>query len=478
MAPVIPEASVIVVGAGPNGLAAAIEMARQGLPVGIVEAASTIGGGSRSAELTLPGFVHDVCSAVHPLGAGSPYLSTLPLEKHGLEWICPPLALAHPFDDATAAVLEHSVDASADSLGADGKAWKALMGPIASDWDLLAGDILGPLRLPRHPLILARFGLRAMLPATWLAKLLFTGDRARALFLGLSCHSFLPPDKVPTAAFGLVLGGLAHAVGWPIARGGSQAVVDALAAYFGTLDGWIQTDTEVQSIEDLAGAQAVLLDVTPKQMLRIAGSRFNWLYRKQLQRFRYGPGVFKVDWALSDPIPWRAKECVRAGTVHLCGGPEEILASETTVWRGKHPEKPFVLLAQQSLFDPSRAPQGKHTGWAYCHVPHGSDFDMTERIERQVERFAPGFRDTILGRHTSTASDLESYDANCVGGDINGGAAILTQIFTRPALRLNPYRTSAHGIYVCSASTPPGGGVHGMCGYHAARTAIREQFED
>lgn len=469
------EFDAVVVGSGPNGLAAAVELARNGLSVVVIEAADTIGGGARSAELTLPGFVHDVCSAIHPLGAGSPFFRTVSLARHGLTWIHPDAPLAHPLDDGSAAVLERSVAETVRNLGHDGDNYRKLMQPLVDDWPKLEQEILGPLHIPRHPLALTRFGLQATRSAEGLARSAFKGKLAQALFAGLAAHSFLPLERAPSAAFGLVLGVLAHVVGWPIPEGGSQKISDALASYLREMGGRIVTGIKAENIDDLTGATSiVMLEITPRQFLHIAGHRLPWLYRRQLKRYRYGPGVFKIDWALDGPIPWRAKECRRAGTVHIGGTLEEIAAGEREVWRGRHPERPFVLLAQQSLFDETRAPRDKHTGWAYCHVPNGSSFDMTERIENQIERFAPGFRGLILARHVRRASDFESYNPNCIGGDINGGVQDFRQLFTRPVMRLNPYKTPVKGVYLCSASTPPGGGVHGMCGFHAARAAIGE----
>ncbi len=464
---------VIVVGSGPNGLAAAIEMARAGFPVTIVEAAATVGGGARTAELTLPGYLHDVCSAIHPLGASSPFFNTLPLARHGLQWICPPVALAHPFDDGTAAALENDMDATADSLDVpDRGPYMRLMTPLWNSWEELAPELLAPLHFPLHPLLMTRFGLRAIRPASRLASVVFSGQRARALFAGLAAHSFLPLEKQATAAFALVLGVLGHVTGWPVAAGGSGRISAALASYFRSLGGKIITGEPVRTVEQFPDGALLLLDVTPRQLLRIAGGRLSAGYRQELEKYRYGPGVFKMDWALAGPIPWRAEACRRAGTVHAGGTLTEIAAAEREVWEGRHPEKPFVLVAQQSLFDPDRAPAGKHAGWAYCHVPNGSRFDMGERIERQIERFAPGFRDLIIARHARDTAGFEAYNENCVGGDINGGVQDLRQMFFRPVAGANPYATSDRNIYLCSSSTPPGGGVHGMCGYHAARAAI------
>jgi phytoene dehydrogenase-like protein len=463
----------IVVGSGPNGLAAAVELARAGRSVAVLEAEDTVGGGIRSAELTLPGYVHDLGSAIHPLGYASPFFKTLPLEEHGLEWIHPPAPLAHPFDDGTAAVLERSVQETADSLGPDAAAYRKLMEPVVADWDRLIGSLLGPPRVPRHPLALARFGLQAIRSARGLAKSVFESERTRGLFAGNAAHSFLPLEKPPSASFGLILGALGHVNGWPFPKGGSQKIADALGSYLLSLGGEVYTGFRVGSVEDLPYTRSVLFDVTPRQLFSIAGEHFTARYRRALKRYRYGPGVFKVDFALDGPVPWRAEECLRAGTVHLGGTLEDVSAAEAAVSRGQHPERPFVLLAQQSLFDPTRAPEGKHTVWAYCHVPNDSTFDMTERIEAQIERFASGFRDRILAKYVSGPAELERQNANLVGGDINGGYMDFRQLFTRPVPRLNPYSTPARGLYICSSSTPPGGGVHGMGGYFAARAALR-----
>ena len=464
----------VVVGSGPNGLAAAILIARAGRSVLVIEAKDTIGGGARSAELTIPGFTHDVCSAIHPLAASSPFLSELPLSDHGLEWIYPPAAMAHPFDDGTAAVLERSVAATGRTLGEDFESYVRLMSPLVRDWGGLSVDLLGPLRLPKHPVALTRFGLLALRSASNLARAKFKGERARALFAGLAAHSMLPLERPLSAAFGLVLGVTGHAVGWPLPRHGSQSISDALASYLRSLGGEVITGRLIESIDELPPARAVLFDVTPRQFLRIVGETLPPSYRRRLGGYRYGPGVFKVDWALDGPVPWRAPEVARAATVHLGGTIDEIAASEQDVWDGGHADRPFVLLAQQSLFDSTRAPEGKHTAWAYCHVPNGSTLDMTDRIEAQVERFAPGFRDLILAKSAMSPTALEEYNPNYVGGDINGGIQDLGQLFSRPMLRPSPYSTPRKGIYICSSSTPPGGGVHGMCGYHAARKALRD----
>ncbi len=463
----------VVVGAGPNGLAAGITLARAGKSVLVLEAKETIGGGTRSAELTLPGFVHDICSALHPLGVASPFLRDLPLAQYGLDWIFPRASLAHPLDDGTAVLVEGTVEETAANLGPDAAAYQRLMGPLTANWQGLVDDLLGPLRFPAHPFLMARFGLAALLPAATLARVAFRGERARAVFAGMASHAMIPLSRPGTAAFGMTLNLVAHAVGWPIARGGSQCIADALGAHLRSLGGEIVTGRPVRSMSDLPGARAILFNITPRQLVQIADEELPAGYRSALSRFRYGPGVFKVDYALDGPIPWRAEGCLRAGTVHLGGTLEEISAAEAAIWRGEHPERPFVLVAQQSLFDSTRAPQGKHTLWAYCHVPHGSAVDMTARIEAQIERFAPGFQDHILARSTHTAVDMEAYNPNYIGGDINAGVQDLRQLFTRPVARLDPYTTPVQGLYLCSSSTPPGGGVHGMCGYYAARAALR-----
>jgi len=465
----------IVVGSGPNGLAAAITLAQAGCSVQVLEAERTIGGGTRTEELTLPGFLHDVCAAIHTLGVSSPFFRTLPLSEYGLEWVYPPASVAHPLDDGTAMVLERSVEETSATLGRDAEAYRKLFGQFVAEWDKLSFEILGPLRIPpRYPLAMARFGLYAMRSAYGAAKSLFRGERARAVFAGLAAHAMLPLDQALTAAFGLVLGTSAHAVGWPMARGGSHRIADALAHHLQSLGGEIVTGVRVESLDQLPPARAILFDVTPRQLLRIAGERLPSSYRRALERYRYGPGVFKVDWALSSPIPWRAKECNRAATVHLGGTLEEITLSERAVWQGQQPERPYVIVVQQTLFDPSRAPEGKHTAWAYCHVPNGSTFDMTGRIEAQIERFAPGFCDCILARSVMPPAAMEQHNPNYIGGDINGGVQDLWQLWTRPTFRLVPYSTPVRGLYMCSSSTPPGGGVHGMCGYYAAQAALKE----
>jgi phytoene dehydrogenase-like protein len=469
----------IVVGSGPNGLSAAIELARNGHSVTVYEANDTIGGGCRSAELTLPGFVHDLCSAFHPLGAASPFFRSLDLSRDGLEWIEPPAALAHPLDDGSAVILERSIDATAANLGVDAAAYRRLVGPLVPEWDDLAADALGPLiRIPRHPLVMARLGVPGVLPVRLLARIAFSGVRARALFAGLAAHSVLPLDAPLTASFALMFAVATHVANWPFPRGGTQRIADALAARVRSLGGTIETGRRVHSLAELATARAYLCDVTPRQLEWMAGPRLSEGYRAKLRSFRYGPGVFKLDYAIDGPIPWRAKECLRAGTVHVGGTLDEIAESEAQVARGTPAERPFVLVGQQSLFDPSRAPAGKHTVWAYCHVPNGSTFDMTARVEAQIERFAPGFGDRVLARSVMGPAEIQRHNENYMGGDIGGGANTLFQFMTRPFFRLDPYATSARDVYLCSSSTPPGGGVHGMCGYHAARSALRGALRD
>jgi phytoene dehydrogenase-like protein len=467
----------VVVGSGPNGLAAAITLARAGCSVVVYEANATIGGGARSAELTLPGFVHDVCSAVHPLAAASPFFKTLPLERFGLEWIEPEIPLAHPLDNGSAACLYKDIDVTAEQLHEDADAYRRLLKPLARNWEKLSIEFLQPmLHWPRHPITLAHFGILGVCPATLLAKFVFKGDRARALFAGNAAHSFLPLGAPVSSAFALVLGLTGHALGWPIPRAGSQQISNALASYLRELGGKIEVNHRIENLRELPKSRVILLDVSVWEFLRIAGQEMPPGYRRKLESFRHAPGIFKIDYALNEPIPWKADACRRSGTIHLGGGIDEIAAAERDVARGKIPERPFVLVAQQSLFDPTRAPQGRHTLWAYCHVPFGCSTDMSDQIESQIERFAPGFRDCVLARHTMTAADLARSNPNLAGGDISGGAANLMQLLARPILSPTPYRTPLPGVYLCSASTPPGGGVHGMCGYHAARVAFGDRF--
>jgi phytoene dehydrogenase-like protein len=506
----------VVVGAGPNGLAAAIHLAQKGLSVHLFEANPTVGGGASSAELTLPGFLHDVCSAIHPLALGSPFFRTLPLEQYGLEWIQPEFPLAHPLPNGEAIVLKRLLPsppnetpfvcspafrrthagpakagttnpkegegavpgqflAASQELGGDSLSYERLIGPLVSHWEKLMPDLLGPLlRFPRHPLRMARFGLRALRSTTGLAKSWFQNEPVRALFAGLAAHSFLRLEEIPSAAFGIVLGILAHAVGWPLPRGGAGAIAYALAAHLRALGGEISVGTKIESLDQLPVARGILLDVTPRQFIHLAERRLSHRHRLQLEGYRYGPGVFKLDYALAAPIPWEADLCSRAGTVHLGGTLAEIARAESEVAKGNLPEHPFVLVTQPTLFDPTRAPAQKHVAWAYTHVPNGSTFDMTERIEKQLERFAPGFRDCVLAQHAMAPADFQQHNANLIGGDINGGLANLWQLVARPALSRTPYRTAVPGVYLCSSSTPPGGGVHGMCGFHAAETLLRD----
>jgi phytoene dehydrogenase-like protein len=464
----------LVVGAGPNGLAAAIELARRGKRVCVYEANESVGGGARSKALTLPGFVHDICSAVHPLAVGSPFFKSLTLADYNLEFIHPPAAVAHPFDDGSALLLHRSVEKTAQQLGTDARAYQRLLNPLVRNWEQLAPDLLGPLSFPRHPFALGRFGWHGFRSASGFVRSHFKDDRVRALFAGAAAHSCLSLDQTATAAFGLVLVTLGHTAGWPIPRGGSQNISNALAAHLRDLGGEIITGVRVESIDDLPPARCMIFDMTPRQLLRIVGERFPSSFKNKLNKYRYGPGAFKLDWALDGPVPWRAVECTQAATVHLGGSLAEIEASEAAIWKGNCTDRPFVLVAQPSLFDASRAPEGKHTLWAYCHVPNSSNIDMTERIENQIERFAPGFRSRILARSVMSPAQLETHNANLVGGDINGGAQTLGQLFTRPTI--HTYSTPLKDVYICSSSTPPGGGVHGMCGYHAARTALRKSF--
>jgi phytoene dehydrogenase-like protein len=468
------EYDAVVVGSGPNGLAAAITIARTGRSVVVLEAEKKIGGGTRSAELTLAGFVHDVCSTAHPMAVASPFFRDLPLAEHGLRWVHPLAPLAHPLDDGSAAIGERSVGLTSVSLGEDEDNYRDLMAPLVAAWPKLESAVLtAPLSLARHPFAGARFAWMAMQPAEKLAAHHFQGASARAFFAGLAAHSVLPLNRVPSSAFALVLGIALHAVGWPFARGGSQSIANALASYLRSLGGEIVTGVRVESLQQIPTARMVLCDVTPRQLLRIAGAALRPQYRRDLENFRYGPGVCKVDWALNAPIPWKNEACRRAGSLHLGGTLEEIALAERAAWQGECPEKPFVLLTQPTLFDPSRAPAGTHIAWAYARVPNGSNFDMTGRIEDQVERFAPGFRDCILARHTVVAAHMSEHNANLVGGDITGGSQELSQLINRPSWRR--YRTPLKHLYICSSSTPPGGGVHGMCGHLAARTALADQ---
>lgn len=463
----------VVVGSGPNGLAAAVELARNGASVQVLEARDRIGGGTRSAELTLPGFVHDVCSGCHPMGVASPYFRSLPLEQHGLRWIRPPASVAHPLDHEPAVLLRRSLSETARELGVDaGRYTKLFAGFLDRPHELLA-DLLGPLRWPRRPLQMIRFGLPGLLPATRLLGSGFRGERARALLAGCAAHSILPLEKPLTGAVGMIFALIAHVEDWPVAAGGSQAIADSLASYLQSLGGSITTGAPVRQLADLPASRVVLFDTSPAQLADIGAPLLPAAYVERLRRYRYGPGVFKLDWALDGPIPWRDPRCLEASTVHVGGTLAEIAASEAAVWRGEHPERPFLILVQASQFDPSRAPDGRHTGYAYCHVPAYSQVDCTAAIENQIERFAPGFRQRILARHAMGPAELEADNLNYVGGAITGGVADLFQFFTRPVARLDPYSTPHPRLFLCSASTPPGGGVHGMCGYFGARSALR-----
>lgn len=465
----------VVVGAGPNGLAAAIVLQLEGLKVLLIEGKDEIGGGMRTKELTVPGFKHDICSAIHPLAVSGPFFKSLPLEKYGLEYLHPKVLAAHPFENGTSAALFASLDQTASGLGKDGKTYLNLLRPLVEHWDSLSRDFLGPLKFPRKPMVFGRFGWNALKPAFTLAKT-FKETKTKGLWAGMAAHGIQPLTNWATSAIALVLLGAGHAGGWPVAKGGSQALADALAAYFKALGGEVRTDWMVRQINELPSAKAILFDVGPKQLMEIAGNRFSAYYRWQLNRYRYGMGVFKADFALDGPVPWSAAEPRQAGTVHLGGTLENIAHAEAIIWKGQYSDNPYVLVAQQSIIDKSRAPEGKHTVWAYCHVPAGSTRDMTAVIENQIEKYAPGFKEKIIGKHAYHAMDMEAYNPNYIGGDINAGVQDITQVFTRPALRLSPYRTSAKGVYICSASTPPGGGVHGMCGYHAAQRVLKDIF--
>jgi len=470
------ELDAVVIGSGPNGLAAAIELARSGATVRVVEAEDEIGGGTRSAALTLPGFVHDVCSAVHPMGILSPFFRRLPLEEHGLEWIRPAVSVAHPLPDGDAVLLYRSLERTAAGLGRDGPAYTRLVGPFVGPspeaGHALLADVLAPLRIPDHPIQMLRFGLRALFSANRLARLCFREERARALLAGCAAHSVLPLGQPLTAALGVLFAVTGHLEDWPVAQGGSRTIARALGSYLTSLGGTIETGRRITRLDELPESRVVLFDTSPDQLSAIAGEALPRGYRRRLGRYRYGPGVFKLDWALDGPIPWRDPACLEASTVHVGGTLEEICASERDMFRGRHSDRPYLIVCQQSQIDPSRAPEGRHTGYAYCHVPHGSEVDRTEAVESQIERFAPGFRDRILARHATSAGDFERYNPNYRGGAITGGVADALQLFNRPVTRLDPYSTPNPRLFICSAATPPGGGVHGMCGYWAARSAL------
>ncbi len=469
------EYDAVVVGSGPNGLAAAIRLAMEGLKVKIFEASDTIGGGLRTKELIRSGYNHDVCSAIHPMAVSSPFLRNLPLQKYGLHWIHPVHPAAHPLDEEAAAILYNDLSETAFHLNEDEKAYLYDVKPLADHWNTLSSDILSPLKFPQNPGKMLRFGLKALQPASHYQKK-FVSERARALFAGLVAHSILPFDKIATTAVGLVFFATAHNDGWPLPKGGSQSIANAMSRYFESLGGEIETSAQIRKLSELPSYKTVLFDLTPLQVLRIVGDDFPLKYRRKLNKYRYGSGVFKIDYILDEPVPWRDHECRRAGTVHLGGTFDQIALSEKKVYEGEHPDDPFVLVAQQSLFDSTRTPNEKQTLWAYCHVPNGSNADMTERIENQIERFAPGFKDTIDERVVMNTADFQAYNANYMGGDINGGRQDISQLFTRPAGIFQPYATPTRGIYFCSSSTPPGGGVHGMCGYHAAQLVLKREF--
>jgi phytoene dehydrogenase-like protein len=466
----------VVVGSGPNGFSAAITLAQQGLSTLLVEAKDEVGGGMRSAKLTLPGFIHDICSAVHPLGVASPILKSFDLESCGLQWIFPPAALAHPLDNGRAVMLETSVSDTAERLGNDHHTYVKLINPLVKNWSYLLSVILSPLHFPEHPLVLATFGIKARLSIDDFINHYFKSTEARALLAGIACHSIMPTDKWGGASFGLVLAAAGHAIGWPVAKTGSQSIANALKRKLISLGGDVQTGREIRKLNDLPPSRVQILDVTPRQLIAIAGQKLPAKYLHRLKGYKYGPGIFKIDWALSGPIPWKATECLRAATVHLGGSYEEIAEAENAVWENKHPDKPLVILAQPSLFDVSRVPAGKQTAWAYCHVPNGSIQDMTARIEKQVERFAPGFKDLILMRSTYNTAQLELYNPNYVGGDISGGVQDPLLRLLRPLGQWQPYRLPVKGLYLCSSSMPPGAGVHGICGYYAAKSALGDIF--
>ncbi|WP_426571110.1 phytoene desaturase family protein [Aquihabitans sp. McL0605] len=470
---VVIDPDAVVVGAGPNGLVAAITLAQAGQRVLVVEAADRPGGGTRSMELMRPGVTHDICSAIHPLGLGSPALRNLPLERHGLRWIHPDVPLVHALDRGRSASLHRSVAETAAGLGEDAAAYRRLFDPLMRSGLDLTDGLLAPLTVPpEHPVALARYGLVGVGSARGLAGRRFSSDAAQGLFGGLAAHSVLSLRAPATAGYGLMLGMLGHLVGWPMAEGGSQAIADALVSLLVSLGGTVECGRRIASLDELPPTRAVLLDLTPRQVLAIAGERVPARYRRALQRFRYGPGVCKVDWVLDAPIPWADPDCSRSATVHLGGALEEVVAAEGEVQKGRHPERPFVLLVQPTLFDRTRAPEGTHTAWAYCHVPHGSTLDVSGRIEAQVERFAPGFREVIADRHVMLPAAMEAHDANYVGGDIGGGVADLRQFIARPTFGLHPWRTPIDGVWLCSSSTPPGAGVHGMCGLLAANDVL------
>jgi len=465
----------IVVGSGPNGLAAAIVLLQEGLKVLLIEGKDQVGGGMRTKEVTLPGFHHDICSAIHPLVLSTPFFKSLPLADFGLSYLHPEILAAHPLLESDSVALYSSLEQTADALGVDGIQYKKLIAPLVSHWEDLTADFLGPLKVPKNPVKLAAFGINALQPATWMAKS-FKNPQAKALLGGMAAHSIQPLSNWATSAIGMVLMASGHVAGWPVAKGGSQSLANALLGYFVANGGEFKSGWMVKDINELPQAKAILFDVSPRHLLKIAGNNFSKLYKWQLGRYKYGMGVFKADFALSGPVPWLSEKARKAGTVHLGGSFDEIKKAEDTIWKGGYPDNPYVLVAQQSIVDPTRAPEGKHTLWAYCHVPAGSNLDISDTIIRQVEKYAPGFGELILASTFMNAQDFEAYNPNYIGGDINAGVQDITQIFTRPAMRVSPYRTSAKGVYICSSSTPPGGGVHGMCGVYAGKQVIKDLF--
>lgn len=465
-----------VIGSGPNGLSAAIALAQQGLKVKVFEAKDSVGGGTRTLELTEPGFKHDICSAVHPTAVGSPFFSTLPLDKYGLEWIHPEFPIAHPLENSDAVITERSFENTLERFGSDSKNYRKLFKEFIDSWEFLSKDLFGSLRIPRHPLAMMRFGWYGMFSSNLLSNSFFNQERSKAYFSGLAAHSILPLENTFTASFGLILGTTVHSVGWPIAKGGSHSITKALAKHFESLDGEIELNSRIESLDEFPSDKPILFDLTPRQVITIADDRISTKLKNKLLNFNYGPGAYKIDFALSEPVPWLNEECKRAGTLHLGGTMEEISYSEKQVWEGIHPDKPYVLVSQPSVFDKSRAPENKHVLWSYCHVPNGSTENMKEQIIDQIERYAPGFRDIIISSSTMTAVDFEKYNPNYIGGDINGGAQNLKQLFGRPLLKWDPYKLPVDHLYICSSSTPPGGGVHGMCGFNAATSVLKNEF--
>jgi phytoene dehydrogenase-like protein len=470
--------NAIIIGSGPNGLSAAIRLQQLGLSTAVYEQASVPGGAVRTAELTLKGFKHDLGSAIHPFGLASPFFKTLPLDRFNLEWIDPGISFAHPFADGSAHVAYRSVEQTAAQFGQDKKPYLSLMGNIVRDWDKIGSDLLKPLNIPTHPITYASFGLKALLPAQLFVHHYFKEEKTKTFFYGSAAHSTLPLTYLASSSFGLVLLALAHKYGWPFPKGGASSLSGALIAYYQSIQGQVHLNFPVKHLNDLPQSEVYIFDLTPKQLLNIGGTRFSWLYRKRMKAYRYGAGVFKIDWALHEPIPFINEACRRAATLHIGYSTGEIELSEQNSFNNKVSSRPYVLLAQHSIFDDQRAPKGKHTAWAYCHVPHGSLQDMTKAIEDQIEKVAPGFRDTILARATHNTADLEDFNPNLIGGDINGGIQDITQLFTRPIMKFNPYSTPDPKVYICSASTPPGGGVHGMGGYNAAGKVIQDHFRD